>query len=198
MIQGIAIMGLNGCGKSTLAHALAKKTGYFEMDAEDYYFPGQRQSRRLALEGCAGGKAENPFSDPEPKDTVERAMIQDIRVHPRFVIAGVTMNWRTEICEKIDIAFVLQASKDVRMKRIQRREELRFGQRVLPGGDMFAQQEQFRQMAEKRDPGMSLESAKKLGCPVVVLDAELPVKENLRMIVEILRKDQYKYLPPID
>ena len=36
MVQGIAIFGLNGGGKSTLAHAVAKQTGYFEMDVEDY------------------------------------------------------------------------------------------------------------------------------------------------------------------
>ena len=50
MIRGIAIFGLNGGGKSTLTHALAKQTGYFEMDAEDYYFPEQRASRIWALE----------------------------------------------------------------------------------------------------------------------------------------------------
>mgnify|MGYP003306787199 FL=1 len=38
MIHGIAIMGLNGCGKSTLAHALSKALGFYEMDVEDYYF----------------------------------------------------------------------------------------------------------------------------------------------------------------
>lgn len=36
MIQGIAIFGLNGGGKSTLVHALAKQIGYYEMDVEDY------------------------------------------------------------------------------------------------------------------------------------------------------------------
>ena len=38
MVYGIAIMGLNGCGKSTLAHEISKRLNYFEMDVEDYYF----------------------------------------------------------------------------------------------------------------------------------------------------------------
>ena len=42
MIQGIAIFGLNGGGKSTLAHALAKQLDCFEMDVVDYYFPDQK------------------------------------------------------------------------------------------------------------------------------------------------------------
>lgn len=33
MVQGIAIFGLNGGGKSTLAHALAKQIGYFDASA---------------------------------------------------------------------------------------------------------------------------------------------------------------------
>ena len=31
----IAIFGMNGSGKSTFAHALAKETEYYEMDVED-------------------------------------------------------------------------------------------------------------------------------------------------------------------
>ena len=50
MAEGIAIFGLNGGGKSTLAHALAQRMGYYEMDVEDYYFPEQKMSRMSALE----------------------------------------------------------------------------------------------------------------------------------------------------
>ena len=50
MIRGIAILGLNGCGKSTLAHALAKKLNFYEMDVEDYYFPEQEESRKKVLD----------------------------------------------------------------------------------------------------------------------------------------------------
>ena len=37
MIRGIAIMGLNGCGKSTLAHTIAKRLDFYEMDASGMY-----------------------------------------------------------------------------------------------------------------------------------------------------------------
>ena len=55
MAEGIAIFGLNGGGKSTLAHALAQRMGYYEMDVEDYYFPEQKMSRMSALENAAQG-----------------------------------------------------------------------------------------------------------------------------------------------
>lgn len=76
MEQGLAIFGLNGVGKSTLAYALAKETGYFLMDAEDYYFPDQKESRQAALECRYGVKCrhlgELPFSVPREKDAVQQ------------------------------------------------------------------------------------------------------------------------------
>lgn len=32
MIRGIAIMGLNGCGKSTLAHTIAKRLDFYVLN----------------------------------------------------------------------------------------------------------------------------------------------------------------------
>jgi hypothetical protein len=78
MIHGIAIFGLNGGGKSTLTHALAKQIDCFEMDVEDYYFPEQRESRICALENNSIINIEFidelPFSNPRTKNEVESAM----------------------------------------------------------------------------------------------------------------------------
>ncbi len=48
-MNGVAILGLNGGGKSTLAHALAKHIGYYELDVEDCYFPEQSSTFAYAL-----------------------------------------------------------------------------------------------------------------------------------------------------
>lgn len=189
MKRGIAILGLNGSGKSTLAHMLSERTGRFEMDVEDYYFPHQRGDRRRALEGgCAGESEGIPFSDPRPKDEVQRALIADMDVRPDFVIAGVTMNWCDEIRKRIGIAFLLDAPLQVRLDRIRQREARRFGPRALPGGDLFDQQEQFRRMVRERDPGAPAQSAARLGCPVVVLDGTLPPEENLKTMLGWLKE----------
>lgn len=192
MIQGIAIFGLNGAGKSTLAHGLARETGYFEMDAEDYYFPEQRQSRRQALENSGVLSIEPtdvlPFSNPRTKQEVQAAMIEDMKAHPQFILSGVTMNWSDEILSRIEIAFWVQAPLEERLRRIQAREEKRFGARVLAGGDMFTQQMEFRKIVKNRDIQSVAESAEKLGCPVVILDGGLPVAENLEKVKECLSR----------
>lgn len=191
-MQGIAIFGPNGGGKSTLAHALAKRTNYFEMDVEDYYFPEQRESRKVALENSSTSSTEYadglPYSKPRTKMEVQSAILEDIKKHPKFILAGVTMNWCEKILSRIDIAFWIQTPLEERLKRIQEREEKRFGQRVLEGGDMFVQQMEFRNIVKNRDLKAVEECAKKFTCPVIVLDGTLPVEQNLDVVLAHLDK----------
>lgn len=190
MMKGIAVFGLNGGGKSTLAHALAKRIRYFEMDVEDYYFPQQRASRRWALENCGAVDAPRleglPFSKSKTKDEVQAAILADIAAHPEFILSGVTMNWCDEILSRLDVAFWIQTPLEERLRRIQAREERRFGDRVLEGGDMFDQQAAFRKVVENRGSEAVEECAGKLACPVVAMDGTLPVERNLERMLGVL------------
>lgn len=195
MIKGIAIFGLNGGGKSTLTHALAKQTGYFEMDVEDYYFPQQKESRKWALENNGVIDTDHleqlPFSTPRTKNEVQAAILENIRTHPRFIISGVTMNWCDEILSHIDIAFWIQTPLEERLNRIRAREEKRFGARVLDGGDMFLQQMEFRKKVKNRDSKDVEECAMKLDCPVIVIDGTLSVTHNLENIMGKLNANDF-------
>lgn len=186
MINGIAVFGLNGSGKSTLTHALSKQISYLEMDVEDYYFPQQRESRRSALENNSvienDQLDELPFSNPRTKNEVQIAILEDIKIHRRFIISGVTMDWCDEILSRIGIAFWVQTPLEERLKRIQAREEKRFGARVLDGGDMYEQQMEFREMVKNRNLNEVEECAMKLSCPVIVIDGTLSVIHNLEKI----------------
>lgn len=191
-MRGIAIFGLNGGGKSTLAHALAMRIGCYEMDMEDYYFPEQRQSRRQALEGGDGIDAERPgdlpFSEPRSRAEVQAALLRDEQAHPDFVLVGVTPNWDEGLLARIDIAFWVQTPLSERLKRIQAREEKRFGARVREGGDMFSQQRAFLKMVAGRDLQSVSEWAEKLRCPVIDVDGTLPVAENLERMMGYLKE----------
>ena len=188
MINGIALFGLNGGGKSTLAHALAKQIGYFEIDVEDYYFPEQRKSRKWAMEHDEIMVTEHlgdvPFSTPRTKEEVQDALLKDMQSHQKFIISGVTMNWKEDILSQIDIAFWVQTPLEERLKRIEMREEKRFGERVLPGGDMYAQQIEFQKVVGNRDIKQVEESAQRLKCPIIVIDGTVSVEENLARITE--------------
>lgn len=189
-MNGIVILGLNGGGKSTLAHALAKEIEYYELDVEDCYFPEQSKSRKWSLDHECTISTEHlgplPFSEPRSKKEVEAIIMREIEVNPKFIISGVTMNWKDVILSKIDIAFWVVTPVEERLKRVQAREEKRFGSRVLDGGDMYLQQLEFKKMVESKKDKMIEESVAKLDCPVIVIDGTLSVSQNIRLIRENL------------
>lgn len=192
MIRGIAIMGLNGCGKSTLAHALSKKLDFYEIDVEDYYFPEQKYSRQAALEQQYDVKCEYkgelPYSMPRSRKEVQEMICRDIETHPQFVISGVAMNWEEDVLAAIDVVFILDAPADERVKRVQQREEIRFGSRVMPGGDMYEQQMEFRKIIGNRSNERVEESANKMRCKKVRLDGTKNIEENIGVVMKALEE----------
>ncbi len=192
MIHGIAIMGLNGCGKSTLAHAICKKLGYYEMDVEDYYFPEQKYSRQAILEDrydvTCEYMGEIPYSVPRSKKEVQKMIRDDIEKHSQFVISGVTMNWGEDILSAIDVAFILEVPTCERVRRVQQREEIRFGSRVMLAGDMYEQQKEFRRIIAEKSSQTVEESANRLSCKKVKLDGTKSIDENVNIIMKTLEE----------
>lgn len=192
MLCGIAIMGLNGCGKSTLAHAIGKKLSYYEIDVEDYYFPEQKHSRQAILDQQLDIKyeyiGELPYSVPRSKTEVQEMLRDEIKNHPQFVISGVTMNWASDIISKINIVFILKVPTKERVKRVKQREEIRFGSRVMPGGDMYEQQKRFRGIIAEKDGRLVEESANRISCKKVYLDGTKSIDENVSIVLGILEE----------
>lgn len=190
MPYGILLCGLNGSGKSTLNHALAKAVGYAELDAEDYYFPNQKKARLAALKADENieiqQEAEIPFTNPVSKAEVERSLLADIGITPKFILSCVKADWTPEILSQVAVVFHIIAPPDVRAERIVSREVRRFGSRVLPGGDMYEGQVQFRRFAAGRDETVVTDSFAGLYCPVITLDGMLPAAENVQKICKIL------------
>ena len=190
MYNGIAIIGLNGAGKSTLAHVLAKKLHYFEIDVEDYSFPEQRSSRINALEGRTSADVSFiPYLSPRAKSEVEFAIRKDINCNPQFVLSGVSLNWSESILSQIDIVFYLHVPLSERLRRIRSREAQRFGSRILPGGDMYEQHNEFLNKIENRSEQEITRSLENLSCPVVNVEEILPLRND---ILKIFLKEAIK------
>ena len=170
MNGGVMIVGLNGAGKTTLGRALADAMGFFRMDVEDYYFL----------------PSENPYAVSRTKDEVRRLMFADIQRHERFVLSSVNGNWGDAIVSRVAAVIMLQAPREMRLARIDRRSSERFGRRVEPGGDMFEQERRFRDIAAARSEGPIEDWIGTLSVPVLRLDARRPVAESLTAVVDWL------------
>lgn len=167
---GICICGLNGSGKTTLARALAAEIGYRHMDIEDYYFP----------------PSDKPFSVSRTREDVELLLAGDIRRYPRFVFSAVSGSMPPAISASYRCVVYLDVPAEIRMARIRQRAADRFGSRVLPGGDLYEQEENFFAFAASRTPDRIESWLRTLSCPVLRLDGTRPVPENVRAVTDSL------------
>ena len=167
---GICVCGLNGSGKTTLAGALAKELNFKHMDIEQYYFIS----------------TDNPYSSSRTREEVERLLLEDIKKNPCFVFSAVNGNMTPEINENYTLVVYLDVPLDVRMKRIRQRAVDKFGDRVLPGGDIYEQEESFFAYAEKRTPENIEKWLKTLSCKTIRLDGTKPIQESVALIKSLL------------
>jgi len=165
---GIVIFGANGAGKTTLGHALAQLLHYRHMDIEDYSFQ----------------ESEIPYANPRTRGEAIGLMLADIAKHPFFVLSAVTGDFGVEITSMVRLAVYLTAPKEIRMQRIEQREQERFGDRIREGGDMHAQQSRFRAWAASRELAKIDAWAQTLACPVLRVDGTKNIAENAARIAK--------------
>ena len=168
MQYGICVCGLNGSGKTTMGAALAKELNFKHMDIENYYFT----------------QSDNPYASARTRDEVEVLLLEDIKQNPCFVFSAVNGNMNSEINSCYDLVVYLEVPLELRMKRIRQRAYEKFGDRVLPGGDMYEQEEKFFAFAKKRTPEKIEEWLKTLTCRVIRLDGTKAVEYNVQTLID--------------
>ena len=170
MGTGIIICGLNGAGKSTLGRALADELGFYFIDIEDLYFP-----------------KTNPhyiYASARTRKEVEALLESEINAHKDFVFASVHGNYGENIGSYLTHAVLIDTPKDIRMERVKSRSYQKFGDRMMPGGDLYEQEEKFFEIVRSREENTSEEWVLSLHCPVIRVDGTKPVEDNVRFIVE--------------
>lgn len=170
MNRRIIICGGNGSGKSTLGKALAQAMGISFMDNEDYYFPGEKTGYKYA---CALTKEE---LIPILQNDMEQA--ED------WIFASVKGDYGERIESLFTYAVLLQVPKEVRMQRIRNRSHDKFGEKMLPGGELYEREQRFFDMVQNRPEDYAESWVLKLKCPVIRVDGRRPVQENVELLME--------------
>ena len=67
-----------------------------------------------------------------------------------FVLSAVDGDFGEEITQMYKLAVFLSAPVEIRMQRTKRRAYEQYGERVMPGGDMYEQQQRFMDFARER------------------------------------------------
>jgi len=161
----IHIFGASGSGTSSLGHALQENYNYIHLDTDDYFW--------------------RPTNPPfvEKRAIAERLDLirNDIGKSSRSVISGSLCGWGDTLIPLFDLVVRLVVPLEERISRLEKREYLRFGERIRAGGDMYEEHQNFLQWASEYDSGdvsmrskvMHDEWQKVILCKLIILDGTL-------------------------
>lgn len=179
----VHIFGASGAGTSALGQGLSRLYGYTQLDTDDYFWM----------------PTDPKFTQKREPAERQKMMDADITKYQKCVITGSLCGWGDMFISRFDLAVYIIAPKDLRLSRLKKREYERFGSRILPGGDMYADHIQFIEWAGNYDNGgLEMRSRamhdawlKQLPCPVITVDGAKPIKAILKDIgVFIPQMDQ--------
>ena len=173
METGIMICGLNGSGKSTLGRALAQSLGYFFIDNEDLFFP-KTDPNYL-------------FASPRSQEEANRLLAEAVQAHPNFVFSAVRGDYGEVVSKLYPLVIWVQVPREIQLQRVQHRSYEKFGTRMLPGGDLHAQESAFLAMVAGRTEQYVAQWIATLHCPVLRVNGTRPVAENVAWIRQELR-----------
>ncbi len=174
MKQVIHIYGASGSGTSTLGRYISEKSGYFFMDTDDYFW--EPTNPPYTVKRCLSSRM--------------KLMREDIQRHDHVIISGSLVDWGDEFIPLFTLAIRVETDTDIRLQRLNRREREKFGSRIDFGGDMYENHLEFIKWAASYDHGgMDMRSKakhddwqKKLICPLLFVDGNMPVSENYEII----------------
>lgn len=173
MGTGIQICGLNGSGKSTIGKALAERIGFYFIDNENLFF--------------SRANAKDPYSNPRSREEVKKLLIEEVKEHANFVFAAVKGNYGEEIIPLYNYVIIVEVPKGIRLERVRNRSYQKFGERMLPGGDLHEQEEAFFRMIESREDDYVENWLKTLSCPIIRIDGTKSVDENVEELVRLIK-----------
>jgi hypothetical protein len=120
--------------------------------------------------------------------------MDDLTVHDSWVVSGSLCGWGDVAIPLLELVVFLWIPTDVRMARLREHEQL--GERILPGGDMYEESQQFFAWAAAYDEGgLDIRSRRlheewlgTLPCPILCFEGEYTIEEQLAvLIVEMQR-----------
>ena len=172
MSHGIAIVGANGSGKTTLGKHLADLLGYKHMDVEDYYF------KDSAI----------PYANPRTREEVQELLLADIKKQGQFILSAVNCDFGDDINAMYDCVIYINAPLEIRLNRVKQRSVNKFGSRVLEGGYMYEQEQNFFNFVVSRTMDKTDIWLQSIKCPVICIDGTEPIATNAKMIKENITK----------
>lgn len=177
----VHILGASGSGTSTLGAALARSLGIRHLDSDNFYWL----------------PTAPPFTSPRAPEARLALLQQEMATTPAgWVLSGSAVGWAQPIEPFYQLIVYLQLAPAVRMARLRRREQERYGERIATGGDLAAAHAEFLAWAERYDsagPEQRSRAAHEAwlatqAAPILRLDSSAPVTELAGLVQEVVEE----------
>jgi adenylate kinase family enzyme len=172
----IHVMGASGSGTTSLGQAVADALGVRHLDTDHFFWM----------------PTDPPFTTQRDVGARIAMLREEAPSDAGWVLSGSALKWAAEFEPLYDLIVFLRIDPALRMERILRREEARYGDRIKPGGDMVKQSREFFEWAasydtagpERRSLAAHEEWLKTQTAPILRLDSERSLDD---LVVEVLR-----------
>ena len=138
MKNRIHIFGASGSGTTSIANAVCEKLGYKHFDTDNYYWL----------------KTKIPFTEVRHTEERLEMMSKDLSNNGKWVLSGSLDGWGNPLVPLFQLVVFVYVSTDIRIERIKKREQNRYGKDVLPGGSRYQSTKEFIDWAAGYDSGL--------------------------------------------
>ena len=175
MVTRIHILGASGSGTTTLGRALAARLQCSHFDADDYFWL----------------PTDPPFTTQRERTARQHLLMDALTAHDAWVLSGSLCGWGDVAISLFELVVFLAIPHNRRMACLRHREHARFGERILPGGDMYEQSQAFLAWAASYDEGgLDIRSKRlheqwlsTLPCPIVCFEGEYSIEEQIAVLM---------------
>ena len=117
--------------------------------------------------------------------------MDDVTQNNRWVVSGSLCGCGDVAIPLFELVVFLSIPHEVRMERLRQREHERFGERILPGRDMYEQSPAFLAWAASyEEGGLDMRSKQRhdqwlgtLPCPILCFEGAYTIEEHLAVLM---------------
>ncbi len=174
----IHIIGASGSGTTTLGRTLAQALSCSHLDADDYYWV----------------PTEPPFQQKVPLPERNANITRDLEAAGDAVLSGSMVSWGEQWLEAFDLVIFLWIPAELRLARLRRREEERYGPQQDWDATTRTNSEAFLEWAAHYDDSdfrgrsrvIHRQWMAQLNCPVLRIEGDTSVDERLQRSLQMI------------
>ena len=180
IVQRIPILGTSGSGTTTLGRAVADCLNHPHFDTDDYFWI----------------PTNPPYIEKRECSERQHLLKDDLTSHDSWILSGSLCGWGDGAIPLFELVVFLWIPSEIRLERLCQREHERYGERIMPGGDMYEKSQEFLEWAAAYDNGdVDMRSRQRheqwlssLPCPIIFIEGGYTIEEQLAVLMAEIQR----------